>query len=252
MNILKADFFHLKKDKMFYTLLGITFVLPLLTCLMPFIFGTAKSTAETVVFKGLGTDILCILIGIELASFVGKDFVNNTIRNKICYGERRDKIVLSYFIEAFVITLIFIIVSLVSSLLFGAILSEFTFTADFMPKLLCQILILLSFSFVITGIVVCSKSVKTGFIFTILISVLLNAISLVMPMFASTSQLANILCHTLYMIVSSMLISSSGGIYTYGESVFGNLYLNAILIFVIYSIISIVVSLMVTKKHEYK
>lgn len=252
MNLLKADLFHLKKDKLFYILLAVTFVLPLFSCLMPVVFGTATANIENIIFQSLGTDILCVLIGIEISSFIGKDFANNTIRNKICYGEKRTKIVLMYFIETLFIALSFILISLVSSLLFGVMFAKITFSADFIAKLLCQILILLSFAFVITGIVVCSKNIKAGFIFTILISVLLNAVSYIMPMLASTNQIANFLCRVLYMIVSSMLISSTGGTYTYGASTFGGIYLNSVLIFVVYTAVSLIISLIITKKHEYK
>lgn len=252
MNILKADFFHLRKDKLFLTLLIITFVLPMLSCLMPVLFGTNASTLESIVFQGLSTDILCVLIGIQLSSFIGKDYSNNTIRNKVCYGEKRTKIVLAYFFETLLISLIFIAVSLISSFIFGSIFGKISFSADFVPKLFCQMLLLISFAFVITCLVISTKSAKAGFIFTILISVLLNAVGYLLPILAATNQIASILCRVLYMITSSMLLKSTNGIYTYGETIFGGLYLNSILIFVVYLTISIVVSLLITKKQEYK
>lgn len=252
MNLLKADLFHLIKDKLFYVMLGITFILPVLTCLMPVLFGGNASTTQSVIFQGLGTDIICVLIGIEIASFIGKDYYSNTIRNKICYGESRYKVVLAYFVEATIITLSFVVVSFVSSLLFGSICGTFAFTADFAPKLFCQILILLAFTSIITAIVVSTKSMKAGLIFTVLISVLLGAVSYLFPMLAATNTFANILCRVLYMITSTMLISGTNGVYVAGEMTFEGLYQNAILIFIVYAIISIGVSLLVTKKHNYK
>lgn len=46
-----------------------------------------------------------------IALFVGKDYANNTIRNKICYGEKRLKIMGMTFLESAVICLAFAAVS---------------------------------------------------------------------------------------------------------------------------------------------
>lgn len=69
-----------------------------------------------------------------IALFVGKDYANNTIRNKICYGEKRLKIMGMTFLESAVICLAFAAVSVVSSLIFGSIFGQIAFTADFAPK----------------------------------------------------------------------------------------------------------------------
>jgi hypothetical protein len=256
MNLLKADFYHLIKDKLFYVMLAIAFVLPAFTCLMySTAGGGAAMTVESVIFQGLGTDILCVLIGIQLSSFIGKDYSNNTIRNKICYGENRFKIAYCYFIEAIVITLAFVLVSFCSSMIFGSIFGKFMFSSDFALKLLCQILLLLSFTVVITAVIVSTKSIKAGFIVTILVSVLLTAVSYLLPTLAINNEIFAVICRVLYMIVSSMLISSTNGVYTVGRTesyAFSGLYLNAILIFVVYTIISLVITTLVVRKQNYK
>lgn len=50
MNLLKADFFRLFKNKAFYILLVVTFAMPILTCVM---FPTM--TVEKIIFQGLDT-----------------------------------------------------------------------------------------------------------------------------------------------------------------------------------------------------
>lgn len=79
MNLLKADLFHFIKDKVFYVLIAITFLIPLVTCAM---YGS-NMTVGNLIFQGIGTSIFCPLVGIQLALFFGKDYANNTIRNKI-------------------------------------------------------------------------------------------------------------------------------------------------------------------------
>ena len=99
MNLLKADLFHYIKDRTTYVLLGIVFMMPLFTCLMYGMSG-GSMTVETVIFQGLGTDILCAVLGLQFSFFFGKDYANNTIRNKLSYGENRYKIVGSFFLES--------------------------------------------------------------------------------------------------------------------------------------------------------
>ena len=183
MNLLKADFYHLIKNKVFYVLLSLTFFMPILTCVM-----FPEMTVEKIIFQGLDVTLLCSIIGIMLALFVGKDYDNNTIRNKVCYGEKRSKIMAVTFIEGAIICLIFIAVSVLSSFVFGSIICKFAFTADFAAKFFCQIFILLAFSTVVTAITICTKSMKIGLIIALMISIILSAIAQMLPMLAVTNE----------------------------------------------------------------
>ena len=208
---------------------------------------------EKLIFQGIGADISCAIIGIGIASFVGKDYANNTIRNKICYGENRYKIVLITFVESVLITLAFIAVSTISSVLFGLIFGAEGISSEFFVKYICQSLILISFSMVITAIVVCTKSTKAGFITTLIVSVLLTAVAYILPPLAAKSTFAEIVCRSLYMIVSNMLISSTDGVYNIGSTfAFEHIYLNVILLFVGYLAVSVGSTLLVVKKQNYK
>ena len=256
MNLLKADFYHLIKNKVFYVLLALTFIMPILTCVM-----FPEMTVEKIIFQGLDVTLLCSIIGIMLALFVGKDYDNNTIRNKVCYGEKRSKIMAVTFIEGAIICLIFIAVSVLSSFVFGSIICKFAFTADFAAKFFCQIFILLAFSTVVTAITICTKSMKKiGLIIALMISIILSAIAQMLPMLAVTNAIAFFHCRIIYATVSSNLLNSTGGTFIYASYAqsgaasvtFGHLYLNAIILSVVYILIAVGVTAVVVRKQSYK
>lgn len=253
MNVLKADFFRFWKDKTTtYVLLAIAFVMAPLSCLMYKLMGNDDFTVETLIFKGVGTDILCVLIGLHLSVFIGKEYANNTIRNKLCYGEKRGKIAGCFFLEGIAITLLYILVSVLSSLIFGAIFGSFNFSSDFIMKFICQCAIILAFGVVITGIVVSTKNMKAGFMVTVLVSVILTAISYALPTLAAQFRGIEILCRALYMVVSTMLVSSTDGVYYAGEFAFENLYANAVILALAYGAASFAVSMLAVRRQSHK
>ena len=252
MNVLKADFFRFLKDKTTYILLGIVFLMSPLTCVMYSLMGNSSFTVERLVYQGLGTELLCVFIGLHLSMFIGKEYANNTIRNKLCYGEKRYKIVGCFFLESLIITLLYVIVSFVSSFVFGSIFGSFEFASGFMAKLLCQIAIIIAFSTVMTGVVVSTKSMKAGFMVTVLISVIFTAISYALPMLAAKFPVIEMVCRSLYMIVSTMVISSVDGIYHAGAFAFENVYANALILALVYVVVSVGVTMFAVKKQSYK
>lgn len=93
MNLIKADLFHLRKDKVFWILLLIVVAIPFATCIMvDYMSGGFGINAENIIMQGIGADIICAILGIGISSFVGRDYANHTIRNKLCYGEKRTKL----------------------------------------------------------------------------------------------------------------------------------------------------------------
>lgn len=252
MNLLKADIFHYIKDRTTYVLLAIVFIMPFFTCLMYGMSGGTVSV-ERIIFQGLGTDILCAVLGLQFSLFFGKDYANNTIRNKLCYGENRYKIAGCFFLESVLITLLYAVVSIVSSLIFGSIFGAFEFSGDFVMKLLCQLAILISFSMVMTAVVVSTKSMKAGFMVTLMISVVFTAISYAMPTLAVKYPIVRIVCRVFYMIVSSMMISGTEGAYSVGgQYTFENMYLNTGLLALVYTVLSLGITAFAVKKQSYK
>ena len=252
MNILKADFFRFLRDKTTYILLTVVFLMAPLSCMMYSMMGDGNFTVERLIFQGLGTEILCVLIGLHLSMFIGKEYANNTIRNKLCYGEKRYKIAACFFLESIIISLLYMLVSIASSLIFGSIFGTFEFSSDFMMKLLCQTAIIIAFSLVITGVVVSSKNMKAGFMVTVLISVIFTAISYALPMLATEIPVMEAVCRSLYMIVSTMLISSVDGVYYVGTFAFENIYANALILSLVYSVLSAGITTLTVKKQSYK
>lgn len=251
MNLLKADLFHFIKDKVFYVLIALTFLIPLVTCAMY----SSNMTVGNLIFQGIGTSIFCPLVGIQLALFFGKDYANNTIRNKICYGQNRMKIVAITFLESIIITLAFAIVSVLSSIIFGAIFGSFTFESEFAVKFFCQLAILIAFSIMVSAIVLCTKSAKIGLIVTLVISILFMAVSYLLPVLAADNVIVRIACRILYMTVSSMVTDGrcvNGSYAVNTEFVFSGLYLNALLLALFYIVIAAVVTLFVVRKQNYK
>lgn len=252
MNLLKADFFRFLKDKTTYILFGIVFLMAPLSCLMYSMMDDGAFTVEKLIFQGLGTEILCVIIGLHLSMFIGKEYANNTIRNKLCYGENRFKIAGCFFLESVIITLCYAIVSIVSALLFGAMFGSFAFASGFIAKLLCQITIIIAFAVVITAVVVSTKNMKAGFLVTVLVSVIFTAISYALPMLAAKYPVIEAVCRSLYMIVSTMLISSVDGVYHVGTFAFENIYANALILSLVYIVVSVVVTAFAVKKQSYK
>ncbi|MGM9680666.1 MAG: ABC transporter permease [Eubacteriales bacterium] len=252
MNVLKADFFRLIKDRTTCILLAIVTVMPPLSCLMYSLMGDSVFTVEKLIFQGLGTDILCVLIGLHLSMFIGKEYANNTVRNKLCYGEKRCKIAGCFFLESIIITLIYVLVSVASSLIFGSLFGVFEFSGDFLMKLVCQTAIIVAFSLVITAVVVSAKSMKAGFMVTVLVSVIFTAISYALPMLATAYPVMEKICRSLYMVVSTMLISSVDGVYHVGTFAFENIYANALILSAVYAALSVGVTAFAVKKQSYK
>ena len=253
MKLLKADLFHWLRDRVLWALLGLTFLMPLLTSIMTnSISGDVKSSIETLVFKGLGTDILCVLIGVAVASFFGKEYQNNTIRNKVCYGEPKVKVAAIFLVESALVTLAFVLASLLGSFLFGAFFCTFEFSGGFLAKLFLQILILIAFSFTVSAVSIAAKSFKAGFIYVVIVSVMLGAVSHLFTVSAGQNEVFAVFSRLLYMTVSDMLVNSNDGVYAVRNYTFEGIYWNAALVAIAYSVISIGACLLIVRKHSYK
>ncbi|MGN0386085.1 MAG: ABC transporter permease [Lachnospiraceae bacterium] len=254
MNLIKADLFHLRKDKIFWILLILVAVMPVVSCLMmDYVFGDFGVNSESIILQGISADVICAILGIAISSFVGRDYTHHTIRNKLCYGEKRYKIMAVNFFMSFLITTIFLAVSFISALFSSAIFGEISISFAFWGKYVCQIAILFSFSMLVTAIVICTKSEKAGFLFTVIAAVLLSAVSYMLPMLASISKLARTVCRSLYMIVSTMLVNSVDGIYIANSgATFNHMYLNALVMSLVYAVLSFIITAIVVKKQNYK
>ena len=254
MNILKADLFYLIKDKTFRVLLIITAVMPVISCWVAYKFSGGQGiNAETVVTQCIGADIMCALLGIGMASFFGHDFANNTIRNKVCYGVSRKKIVLLSFVECTIITASILLVNISVSFIAAAISGTTNVSDGFWLKYFCQIGILFAFAWLITALTLCTKSSKPGIFATVIMTIFVAAAAQLIPKLAKISDVARVVSRSLYMTVSTMMMKSVDGSYIATEGVvYDNMYLNAILMTAFYCIIAVFLSLFVVKRQSYK
>lgn len=105
IKILKAEFYRLKKDKVFLLLLFITCVLALFTLYKYF-----NGLRESIALDRIITEYLYMYFGIFIAffvsMFVGKEYTEGFIRNKIVVGHKRSNIYLANLIICVIVGLI--------------------------------------------------------------------------------------------------------------------------------------------------
>ena len=266
MNLFLSDLYRLIRDKALYVLLGIVMVFSFLKCLVYYFLTKDSPTpyaVDQVLIQCISLDILGTIVGIAISLFNGKDFATNTIRNKIGCGNSRYLVFFIKVLENLLITTIFYFVSYLTAYFIGLGLFKQEFASDFASKVWCQYALLIGFSMIITCIVNVTKSTKASIIVTVSLFVLLNAFSYILPTI-SDSQIIQIICRSLYMVVSTMLVSASDGVYTAnvmninGSSRevitvnYDNLYLNCILIMVVYLAVALIISLIIIRKQDYK
>ncbi len=105
IKLLKAEFYRLKKDKVFLLLLFITCVLALFTLYKYF-----NGLRESIALDRIITEYLYMYFGIFIAffvsMFVGKEYTEGFIRNKIVVGHKRSNIYLANLIICVIVGLI--------------------------------------------------------------------------------------------------------------------------------------------------
>ena len=80
MNLIKADLFHLRKNKVFWILLIIIIAMPVATCItVNYMTSGFGINAESIILQGISADILCALLGIDISFFVGRDYYHGSI-----------------------------------------------------------------------------------------------------------------------------------------------------------------------------
>lgn len=124
--LITANFFRFRKDRFSWCVVGILVILSLVN-----VFNSARSY-EAMAASGYGMSLddyyfnQAPLIGAFLAllisMFLGTEFSEGTIRNKLCIGHKRDEVFLSNFISCAFASIVLTVVWLLSSgLLFGLI-----------------------------------------------------------------------------------------------------------------------------------
>ena len=124
--LITANFFRFRKDRFSWCVVGIIVVLSLVN-----VFNSARSyeaMAASGYIRSLDdyyfnqARLIGAFLALFISMFLGTEFSEGTIRNKLCIGHKRDEIFLSNFIScAFVSIVLTAMWLLISGLLFGLI-----------------------------------------------------------------------------------------------------------------------------------
>ena len=265
MSLFKSDLFRLSKEKSLYILAAIVALFSLLKCLtINMIIGEEGTyLLGDAILQSIGLDILGTIVAIGISFYNGKEFSAKTIRNKICCGESRYKIFIVKLIINLLIAIALFIVSFGTAAIAGGILFDNTLGEEFWEKALCQLALLIGFSSLITCVVNVTMSMKASLILSVALFIFLNAFSYMLPQMGD-NPIVKIACQSIYMVVSTMLMSSVEGVYEITKTEFidheiirtvityDHMYLNCILIGVVYTVVAVAVSLAVIRKQDYK
>lgn len=116
IKLLNANFFRLKKSKLFFAVIVISI---LIACLMLFnsIANNAKYGLDSLFLNY--TNMVGLIIATFVSLFIGKDYAYGTIRNKIIGGHSRINIYLSSLIISIVVSILAELVYVLFILIFG-------------------------------------------------------------------------------------------------------------------------------------
>ncbi len=163
IKLLRADLTRMRKSKSFWVCVILSFALSVLNSLI-FVpdIRTAENTAKNILE---GTSNSLVLIAVFIALFLGTDYAQNTIRNKMIIGSNRTSIYFSNFLTvsfgAFIISLAGDIPEVAAAFFgksFGMKAEEFAFQ---MFIIVCAT-IAMSAVFTLLGMLVTAKSANTA------------------------------------------------------------------------------------------
>lgn len=114
--LLRADFFRLKKDLIFWFFIFFTMVFSGIN-----IFKYCSSTGQIILDKVMNEFIMyiCLFIAIFISIFVGKEYSEGIIRNKIIVGHSRITIYLSKLIITIIVSILCELIYVIIILLVG-------------------------------------------------------------------------------------------------------------------------------------
>lgn len=190
IKLIKAEFFRLTREKSFYVVLTVAAVFALLAVLLNVAMAyllAGEETAEVAALlpDGPGELIISmvslgnagIFIAIAIGIFIGSDFKDNTIRNKITAGCSRIAIYLSSLIVCTVICVaVFAAISIVT-LLFGLIFYGTWFSSGFALEFFLSLLICLAFGCIAVFFAFLTKKSSGTIIIGIVLCVVVVAVA---------------------------------------------------------------------------
>lgn len=161
--LLRADLTRMRKTKSFWVCVILSFAISVLNALiLTADIRTVENTAKNILS---GTSNSLILIAVFIALFLGTDYAQNTIRNKMIIGSNRTAIYFSNFITvafgAFIISLAGDIPEIAAAFFgksFGMSANEFAFQ---MFIIVCAVIAMCAV-FTLLGMLITAKSANTA------------------------------------------------------------------------------------------
>lgn len=224
-NLLKANFYKLLKDKSTYILAGVSVIISLVAIV---IYKVAGSVAvDGIVVSDLANGKTLFLSGIQLgqnagmllplgvAMFIGKEFSQNTIRNKVVIGYSKTKIYLANLIMSVTISAILylvyeLVVFAVGIPMFGW--GETFVFGEFMRQLINSLLILITLSAVITMISMLSRNLTAAILISMLGVVMVSAILsgvYMIPMADGAKSVMEVIMKTTFLGQSALIATEN-------------------------------------------
>ena len=194
LKLLRAGFFRLKKDSIFWLFLFLTIGAALFTLANSY-FGTSEVTIDSLVNRYIM--YAGLLIAIFVSIFVGKEYSEGIIRNKIIVGHSRISIYISKLIICITATLLcefvyIIIVLLIGIPLFGTLQMPM---AQFWMSILNTVLIIIAFCSIYHFIAMICKEITVS---TTISIVLFIAMFIAQSSFGLTASRDEYITHTSY------------------------------------------------------
>ena len=195
INMLKAELFRLVKDKSFWIVIIVAAAAALLFSAMFYLLESmalsmeaelaelgmtpadVNFTAGDLIMSVIGLGNMGIFAAIAIGLYNGKDFDQNTLRNKITAGNSREAIYFSTLIVNMLMYAAIFVVLVLSAFAFGSLILGFEFYSMIGLDLLVSFIIGAAFVCIITFISFATKKSSTILVIGILSAVILTTIS---------------------------------------------------------------------------
>lgn len=194
--LLNASFSRLRKNKIFLGLVILTIIIAAFMLISEYldkvkyssVFGISSNTTDILLTNFI--NIIGFFIAIFTSLFVGAEYSDGTIRNKIVAGHSRKNIYLSNLIVSIIVGLILefiylIIISIVAIPLFGSI--QMTFS-QFAFILLDMIMIIIAYSSIFNFIALICSNITISTVSSLLLILIMFVIDMLLSPTANSTE----------------------------------------------------------------
>ena len=194
--LLNASFYRLRKNKIFLGLVILTIIIAVFMLVSEYldkvkyssVFGISSNTTDILLMKFI--NIIGFFIAIFTSLFVGAEYSDGTIRNKIVAGHSRKNIYLSNLIVSIVVGLILefiylIIISIVAIPLLGSIQMTFSQLAVI---LLDIIMIIIVYSSIFNFIALICSNITISTVSSLLLILIMFVIDMLLSPTANSTE----------------------------------------------------------------